>query len=134
MDNSINRLFSFDSGIYNFEEIIEENPTKLPISKSTSKIDGDDSYLALALSQCPVKSLDIEIEEEILSLIEDVENLKKKSFAALLSDTFRAIEKQLKSNRDTDVQAALSDLIDLLKKNAGLVSLFQSYTNWLQKA
>ena len=134
MNNTINQLFSFDAGISNWEEVFKNNQAVLPVSKNSIKLDEDNNFLSSAISSATVKSFENEVEEIFLSLIKDMDRLRRYSFGTLLDETRLAIEMELMEVQDPQTQQALSDLIDLLKENVGLASLFQSYTNWLQKA
>ena len=134
MNNTINQLFSFDAGISNWEEVFKNNQAVLPLSKNSIKLDEDNNFLSSAISSATVKSFENEVEEIFLSLIKDMDRLRRYSFGTLLDETRLAIEMELMEVQDPQTQQALSDLIDLLKENVGLASLFQSYTNWLQKA
>jgi hypothetical protein len=136
MDNSINSLFSFDNGIYNLQDIMKHNHSHSSISETSLVEDEDNCDLSLSILSEPIKSLDYEIEENALSLIEDIDidRLRTNTITTLLDETLPSMENQLENTKDENTKQALTDLIHLLKENGNLASLFQGYTNWLQKA
>jgi hypothetical protein len=136
MDNSINSLFSFDNGIYNLQDIMKHNPEHSSISETSLVEDENNCDLSLSILSDPIKSLDNEIEENALSLIEDIDidRLRTNTITTLLDETLPSMENQLENTKDENIKQALTNLIYLLNENGNLVSLFQGYTNWLQKA
>jgi hypothetical protein len=133
MTNPINHMFSFDAGISNWEEVIEHHNMRPEDQNKSVKHKDDRQFLSSATTNTIVKTMDSELEDIFLSLINDMERLRRDSFDILLKKTRLSIEMKLKNIQDPNTQQALSDLINLLDESAGLVSLFHSYTNWLQK-
>lgn len=134
MNNSINSLFSFDTGIYNFNDLIKDKSVELSLTQNALPLDEDNLFWSLSISPVPIKSLDYEIEEMAFASIEDMDGLRTNSFTTLLSETFLSIKEHLNNAKDEKTKQAMTDLLHLLKKNADLASLFQGYSNWLQKA
>jgi hypothetical protein len=134
MNDSVNRLFSFDSGIYNLAEIIEDEHIAPRKSKIAPKENEDNAIVSMALSQPTIQSLNNEIEEIIHSMIGDMDGLKTALYTTLTENTRLAIESKIQQTKDTKASDSLSELMDLLTDNLDLASLFQSYTSWLQKA
>jgi hypothetical protein len=134
MNDSVNRLFSFDTGIYNWAEIIEDRQIAPSKSKIADKEDEDNAFLSMALSQASIQSLNNEIEDIIHSIIDDMDGLKTTLYATLTDNARIAIESSIKHIDDTNIRDSLSELTNLLSENLDLASLFQSYTSWIQKA
>ena len=134
MNESINKLFSFDSGLYNWEEIAENKHISNSGSQRIIDINSDSSFLTTAISQDTVQSLDHQIEEMILSMLKDIGSLGTNQYTKMLYETRLKLEKILENIENVKVQQSFIDLVELLNENSSLVSLFQSYTNWLQKA
>ena len=80
------------------------------------------------------ESLEYQIEKIILSVIDDMENIDTNKFSVLLEKTLLAIKHEIENVQDSKIQQSLTDLVELLMENTNLASLFQSYSNWLQKA
>ena len=91
-------------------------------------------FLTLAISQDTVQSLDHQIEEMILSMVKDIDSLETNQYTKMLNETRLKLEKMLENIKNVKIQQSFIDLVELLNENSSLVSLFQSYTNWLQKA
>jgi hypothetical protein len=134
MSENLTRLFSFDAGIYNWQEIVESKQAALPMLEKP--LNGNHDYVISpqALSLTSIQSLDHQIREAIKPVISDIEILKPKPFKALSEETQLALAKKLEQAKKPETKESLSNLISLLKDNSDLVTLFQSYTNWLQKA
>lgn len=134
MNDSVNRLFSFDSGIYNWAEIIEDRQIATHKSKIVINDDEDNAFLSMALSQASIHSLNNEIEDIIHSIVDDMDGLKTALYATLTENVRIAIESKIKNIENTTMKNSLSELANLLTENSDLASLFQSYTSWIQKA
>ncbi|WP_419658357.1 uncharacterized protein Dvar_72430 [Desulfosarcina variabilis str. Montpellier] len=134
MNDSINRLFAFDSGIYNLEEIFNGITTN-QIGINNNLITNENSdFIPSAMSTVSGESLEYQIEKIILSVIDDMENIDTNKFSVLLEKTLLAIKHEIENVQDSKIQQSLTDLVELLMENTNLASLFQSYSNWLQKA
>ena len=96
MNDSINRLFAFDSGIYNLEEIFNGITTN-QIGINNNLITNENSdFIPSAMSTVSGESLEYQIEKIILSVIDDMENIDTNKFSVLLEKTLLAIKHELK--------------------------------------
>lgn len=134
MNDSINRLYAFDSGIYNLEEIFDDRYTNQPKLNNNISTNENSDFLSFAMSPVSGESLEYQIEKTILSVIDDMECIDSNQFSALLDKTLLAIKHEIENVQDPKIQQSLSNLVELLMENTNLASLFQSYSNWLQKA
>ena len=134
MNESINKILSFDSGLYNWKEIAEDKHISNSGQQRALDVNNENFFLTLAISQDTVQSLDHQIEEMILSMVKDIDSLETNQYTKMLNETRLKLEKMLENIKNVKIQQSFIDLVELLNENSSLVSLFQSYTNWLQKA
>jgi hypothetical protein len=128
------RFFLLDSENYDLQKSEETQHINLP-NLDPSLLDSDDHFISpLSQSFVSVKSIDQRIKEAIKPVMEDIDILKPYKFNKLLKDTHSLLVKEIAQIESREIKKALISLIELLKKNADLVNLFQKYTNWLQKA
>lgn len=131
MSKNITRLHSVDSEIYNFIE----NKAIVPHQVNSSILINNDYVISPQdRSSNKIHSVDHQIKEAIKPVMENPEILKPQKYTAILHETYDALHSEIKSSDSAEIKESLTNLIELLKENADLVNMFQSYANWLQKA
>lgn len=79
-------------------------------------------------------SIDQRLKEALKPVIHDAGVLKPERYYSLSKDAHEALCRQLRTERSEETMEVLSDLIDLLKENMDLTSLFNQNMNNVCKA